>query len=128
VALLLNQLKARARFRRLWNDRGGAGRDKRRKFGVQYEGKGVEFRHLVFIRTLDLPFARLVHMMVFRTVVMVWIQMGMDERSVDAIPMDVLKRRQNKGGCESQAALERDNPPHQQNSSMASARDATESR
>jgi hypothetical protein len=121
VALLLNQLKARARFRWPWNDRGGAGGDKRRKFRSQYEGEDVEFRYRVTVRTLDFSFARLVHVMAFRMVVMVWIQMGMDERSVDAVPMDVLKRRQDKGGCERQTAWERDNPPHQPNSSMGSA-------
>jgi hypothetical protein len=62
VAALFDELEARARFRWRLDDCRRAGRNERRKVGSQYEGEGVQRRHLVFVCTLDLTFASFVHM------------------------------------------------------------------
>jgi hypothetical protein len=110
VAALFDELEADAGFRRGLNNRWRAGRDKRRKVRSQHEDEGVERSRLVLVRILDFTFARLVDMIVARMAVMMRVQMRVDQWRVIvmiAITVDVLKRRQDKGGRKRQTALER---------------------
>jgi hypothetical protein len=113
VAALFDKLEAHTRFRWRLDNRRGSGRNKWRKIRRQDKSKSVERRHLVLVRTFDLAFARFVHM---RVIMMVPVQVRVDQRSVIvmiAITMDVLERRQNKGGHECQAAMDRECSSHQ---------------
>jgi hypothetical protein len=124
VAALFDQLKDLAGFRGRWDDAGSAGGNKLSEMGGQNESKGIERRCLLFVRSLDFALARLVYVMVVRGDVIVGVQMGVDKERVNAVAMDVLKRRQNIGGYKRDTAVERKNPPrHEQcSASRASAR------
>jgi hypothetical protein len=121
VPAFFDEFETRARSGRRLEQSRRAGRNKRRKVRNQCGGEGVQRRHLVIVRTLDLALARLVHMVVIRMVMMMRIQMGMDDRSVYTIAMDMLKRRQYKGGYKRDTAMQRENPPHHQRRSPARA-------
>jgi hypothetical protein len=111
VAAFFDKLEAGAGLRLGRDNSRRAGGDEWGEIGSQYESESVQRRCLVVVRTLDFAFARLVHMGV---VVMMRVQMRVDQASVvTGITMDVLKRRQNKGGRECQTALERYSTPHQ---------------
>jgi hypothetical protein len=107
VATLFDQLKAFAGFSGRRNDARSAGGNERRDVDSKYQSEGVERRRLVFVRALDFTLARLIHMMVIRMIVMMGIKMGMDDQRVNTVAMDMLKRRQNKGGCKRETAMQR---------------------
>jgi hypothetical protein len=119
VTALLDQLEAGARFRRGRDYSRRAGGDEWGEVRGQDEGESIERRRLVLVRTLDLPFTRFVHMGV---IVMMRIQMRVDNPAT----VDVLKRRQKKGGHECQTALERYRTPHQPQCTSIPARDIAE--
>jgi hypothetical protein len=98
----------------------------RGKIRSRNKSKRVQRQRLIFVRALYFPFARLVHMGMIRVIVMMRIQVRVDQRRMIvsiAVTMDVLKRRQNKGGYKSQTGGECENPPHQQY--RTSARDSS---
>jgi hypothetical protein len=103
MSALFDKLEARPRIRWWLEKRSRTGRNERREIYGQYKGESVQRWRLVFVRTLDLAFARFVQM---GAIVTVSVQVRVNEGGV-AITMDVLKRRQNKGGHECQTALER---------------------
>jgi hypothetical protein len=83
--------------------------------GSQNEGESIQRYRLVFIRTLNFPLTRNIHV-----IVMMRGKMGMNERRVVVMTltgpgaMNVLERRQNKGGHKCQTALDRESAPHQE--------------
>jgi hypothetical protein len=118
VTALLDQLEAGARFRRRRDYSWRAGGDEWGEVRSEDEGESVERRRLVFVRTLYLAFARFVHM----GVMMMPVQMRVD----NSVTVDMLKRRQKKGGHECQTALERYSTPHQPQFTSIPVRDTAE--
>jgi hypothetical protein len=117
VTTLFDKLEAGASFRRRLDHHRRSVRNDWRKVRRQDEGEGVQRGHLVFVCTLDLAFARFVHMGV---IVMMPVQVRVDQRGVIvmiAITVNVLERRQNKGGHKRQATIEREYSSHQRHTS-----------
>jgi hypothetical protein len=121
VAALFDEREALASLRGRRNDIRSARRDKRSEISSQDESKSIERRCLVLVRTLDFALARLINMIMVCVGVIMGVQMGVDDQRVNAVAMDVLKRRQDIGGYKRDTAVERDNPPHQQQCSSSRA-------
>jgi hypothetical protein len=126
VAALLDKLETSACFRRERDNRRRAGWNKGGKVRSRNKSKRIQRRRLIFVPAFYFPFARLVHMGMVRMVVVMRVQMRVDQRRMIvriAVTMDVLKRRQDKGGDKSQTAGECENLPHQKQ--PTSARDSS---
>jgi hypothetical protein len=122
VSALFDKLEAGAGFCWRLDNRRRAGWDKGGKVRSRNESKCVQRRRLIFVRAFYFAFARLVHMGMVRVIVMMRVEMRMDQGRVVvgiAVPMNVLKRRQNKGAYKRDKAAERKDSPHQQQRSSA---------